>query len=313
MKFAGLNAALVTPFDEDEAIDWGSLERLVAYLADGHQVPGLVTSVNAGEGWALSVAEQAQVVQTVRRTAGPDTAIIAGITGRGLQDCLAAVEATQKAGADALLVLPLPEWSLGADSDSVMAHFEEVARNSSVPVGVFQFPSVSPGHYSTALLADLVAIPNVALIKEAQWDNSLLAEEVDVMRTANPDISVLSGVDLHIYESLQPRLEGMLLAAGCIVPRQLMTMHAAIRQDRDAEARAEKDEIQPLLDLIYDREPFGRRHAWLKSCLHHLGLIDTPIMRRPAFTVSELDTDLVQEMARLKLADDIREFLNNGA
>ena len=72
----GMFTALVTPFD-GEAIDYGALERLIAWqIAQG--ADGIVIGTVSGETSALTEAERQALLTAARSIAGRHFPVIAG-------------------------------------------------------------------------------------------------------------------------------------------------------------------------------------------------------------------------------------------
>ena len=105
VTWTGAMPALTTPFDAAGKIDFAghaaNIERQIAAGATGFVVAGCT-----GEFWALSAAERADLArESARAVNGLGTLIIG--TGAILADeVIAQSHAAEKAGADAVLVLP---------------------------------------------------------------------------------------------------------------------------------------------------------------------------------------------------------------
>lgn len=287
MNFEGLFPALVTPFDIDYRIDNESLERLVKRLIETKGVAGLVCNANAGEIWSLSEKEQVSLIKTVRSYVGTNFPVISGLIGTSLTETSNRLDSFQKAGADAVLVFPLPEWFVGIDPDVPVRYFKALGAETTIPLIVFQYPAKAGAAYSADILKELVTIPQIAAIKEAVWDINRFSKEVHVIRSTNPKVKILSGIDEFIFESLCIGADGMLLAAGCLIPSQLVGLFGAIKRGDLEEARLVADNLAAILHELYGVRPFARRHARLKWCLNYLGVLKTHAVRFPSISVED--------------------------
>ena len=77
VTFEGTYTALVTPFKDDQSIDWDAFERLVAdQIAGG--VQGIVPCGTTGESPALDYEEQLELVKRCVKLAKGKVTVLAG-------------------------------------------------------------------------------------------------------------------------------------------------------------------------------------------------------------------------------------------
>lgn len=292
MEFTGLFPAVVTPFLDDLRVDHSGIAKLSRSLLEGGGVSGLVANSNAAEVWALSIEEQAACVRTMKDEAGDGVPVVSGLAPRSLGEGKRTLDAVQSAGADGVLVMPLPEWAIGMDPAAAVRYHEELSRESSIPLVAFQVPRSSAASYSSELLAQIVRVPGVSAVKEAVWDLTRYARDIRATRDADPSVRILSGIDEFVFDTLQIGADGMLLAIGCLMAPELDEIHRLLKHGDLPAARDRNDQVQPLLTGLYGPEAFGKRHATLKACLYELRLIDSPLVRPPATVVRRVPDGL---------------------
>ncbi|MBI4305410.1 MAG: dihydrodipicolinate synthase family protein [Chloroflexi bacterium] len=105
MGFRGVFTIPVTPFDEQGAIDFPSLESCVQFCVDAG-AHGLVMPVNASEFFTLSDAERLRVIETGVKVNAGAIPFVAGISGVSPQHALELSLRAQDAGADEQIALP---------------------------------------------------------------------------------------------------------------------------------------------------------------------------------------------------------------
>ena len=79
-KFGGTGIAMVTPFNEDKSVDFGSLKKLISYITEGG-VEFLVVLGTTGEAATLSAEERHKVVRFVVEQNGGKLPVVVGIGG----------------------------------------------------------------------------------------------------------------------------------------------------------------------------------------------------------------------------------------
>ncbi len=146
----GVFPIVVTPFHDDGAVDYASLDRLIDHLlAQGAHGLGLFG--NASEGYTLHASERAEMLKRiVKRVNGRVPLVVSsGHTGTDAAAALS-VEA-RDLGADALMVLP--PYFLKPDGDGLMFYFEAISKAAAIPIMVQDAPLMTQVAMPVALLA----------------------------------------------------------------------------------------------------------------------------------------------------------------
>lgn len=99
----GIVVSLNTPFDENDRVDFRSLEKLIEiHLRDG--AVGFLTTAQAAEVFELTLAERSEIIRRVSEIARGRGKVIAGVTARDERESLIAAESALRAGCDGVLV-----------------------------------------------------------------------------------------------------------------------------------------------------------------------------------------------------------------
>jgi 5-dehydro-4-deoxyglucarate dehydratase len=163
----GVLAFPATPFTADLALDAGTLARHIADLAAAEPI-ALVPAGGAGEVFSLSVREHATVVATtVAHAAG--IPVIAGVGG-SIAIAIEMARGAEKAGADALLLLP--PYLITPDQAGLAAYVEAVCRAVGIGVIVYSRDNGVLAFDTVRRLVD--RCPNLIGLKDAAGDFDLL-------------------------------------------------------------------------------------------------------------------------------------------
>lgn len=168
----GIYTPLPTFFQENEELDLDALARHVKYTALAGTIP--VVCGSAGEAAHLSADERTRVIQATRAAldaAGVgDVPIVAGVGAPSTRETISLARSAKEAGADHVMVIP-PGYYAGAlqsnGSEALKQFFVDVARESPLPVIVYNFPGVSAGiDLDSDLILDVLRqAPNVVGVK----------------------------------------------------------------------------------------------------------------------------------------------------
>ena len=191
-NFKGVISALPTPFvreGSNKKIDLESLSKLVEFqLKSG--INGFVVNGTTAESSTLSWSEVTEIYNRVRKICGE---LVPIILGTGSNSTAHTIETTKKAedlGADAALTV-VPYYNKPPQR-GLVSHFSEVAKNTRLPIILYNVPSRTITSMTLDTIVSLSKIENIFAIKEASGDISF-AEKLKT-RLAH-DFVLLSGDD----------------------------------------------------------------------------------------------------------------------
>ncbi|GAA3798315.1 dihydrodipicolinate synthase family protein [Amycolatopsis tucumanensis] len=280
--FTGLSAFPLTPVT-GSGIDTTAYARLVSRLAEaGVDSIGALGSTGS---YAYLTREQRAEAAKIAVDAAADTPVMVGIGATATSQVLALAEDAQNAGAAAVLLAPVSYQPL--TDDEVFGLYEDVTRELSVPLCVYDNPRTTHFQFSDELHGRIAALPNVGSIKIPGVPDDAKAR-VDALRARIPD-TVRIGVSGDAVAATG-------LAAGCDVWYSVLgglfpdTARAVIRDP------GESERLRPLWDLF-------ARHGSIRvvaAAATHLGLTGERVLPRPLL---ELDG-----AARREVIDTLREL-----
>ncbi len=246
LQLSGILPPITTPFDAGGSLDAGALAANVErYNESG--LAGYLAFGSNGEAVHLSAAERRRVLETLRRSAAPGRAVVAGVNE---QSTAAAIEATRQAagaGADAVLVIT-PYFYKSAMTQDVLRHFfEAVADASPLPVLAYNIPQNTGVTIAPSTLGELAAHPNLVGVKDSSGNQGALS---DTLRRAPADFIVLVGNAGILYPALAMGAAGGILAVACIAPDACVELYRAVAGGDHNRARELQHRLSPLASLV---------------------------------------------------------------
>lgn len=293
----GLWVILTTPFDDQDALDLPSTERQVCFAKDAG-ADGLVALGVFGEGASLSLSEQRRVVETVAAAAG-STPLLLGVSARStavaVEQAENALGAAREAGAvDATVMVqvnsPVPEV--------VAVHLTGLHEATGAGLVLQDYPVASGVHMPVAAVEHVLeAYPFIVAVK-AEAPPTPVAIATLTARATVPVFGGLGGVGL--VDELATGAAGAM--TGFSHPEGL---RATIDAFETGGFEAARQTWAPWLPLANFEAQQGISLSLRKTLLHRRGVLDSPRVRPPAFTMPGALTRLLD--LHLAAASSIRE------
>jgi len=233
--------AIVTPFREDESVDFDSFQRLARHLVE-HGSDGVVVAGTTGESPNLTDEERLDLIRAAIEAVGGDGTVVAGTGTYSTAHSIHLSERAAELGADALLVVT-PYYNKPPQR-GIVAHFEAIARVSDRPIVVYNIPARVVINIEPETISRLAEIETVRAVKQANDD---LAQAKHIVDT---------GLDLYAGDDnlIQPFLELGSVGGVCVhthvVGPQVAEQVRAARSGDLERARAIDRELQPSYDLL---------------------------------------------------------------
>jgi 4-hydroxy-tetrahydrodipicolinate synthase len=283
----GAMTALVTPFDEGGELDLAALERMARWQVE-RGIHGLVPCGTTGEGATLDDDEKARVVSTVVAAAAGRVPVVAGVGSNSTRSTLAAARGAAAAGADALLVVS-PYYNK-PNRSGMIAHYEAVARETDLPVVVYNVPGRTGQNLGAGLILRLAEIPNVVAVKEASGNLDQVAE---ILQGRPDGFAVLSGDDPLAMPAVALGADGVISVVSNEAPAEMARMMEAALGGEFDEARKLHFRLLALMRTNFvETNPVP-----VKTAVHLLGLCGGAL-RPPLGPPEERTVELLREALR---------------
>lgn len=152
----------ITPFHDDLSVDYASLERNVARMC-AFSFCAQVAAGGTGELYSLTPAEATEIVRVAKQATGGKMPVIGGV---GINTALAVEMARgmEKAGADALLVLP--PYYTNSPWEGLAAYYEAIGQATGLPLAIYSRDWAVFTPQQVAQLAE--RIPTLEIWKDGQ-------------------------------------------------------------------------------------------------------------------------------------------------
>ncbi|MFC4436740.1 MULTISPECIES: 4-hydroxy-tetrahydrodipicolinate synthase [Natrialbaceae] len=256
LDLSGVFPAMCTPFDDDEQIDFETLQTDAQRL-EAAGVDGLVPVGSTGESATLTHDEHVQVVEAVIE-AVDDVPVIAGSGSNNTREALELSERSVEAGADGLLLIS-PYYNK-PEQRGLVDHYRTIADAVDLPQIVYNVPSRTGRNIEPDTAVELASHENIAGYKAASGDLGQIGEIAE--RTNDEEFAVLSGDDALTLPTISVGGTGTISVAANIEPELTCAMVGAALDGDYERARNIHHELGPLFrELFVETNPIPVKEA----------------------------------------------------
>ena len=244
-KITGSIVALVTPFLENGAADYGRLRELVDWhVANG--TDAILVLGTTGETASTTLEEDIKTVECVIEQVNGRIPVIAGAGSNSSEMQKQKSVIYSQLGADALLCIS--PYYVKTNEEGMYRHFMMSADAASAPIILYNVPGRTGCKISPEVVRRLSVHPNVMGIKEASGDMSYAMK---VARYLSDDFVMYSGNDDITIPLLSVGASGVISVWANIMPRQVHDMVANWLAGRHEKALAEQLRCLDLINGLF--------------------------------------------------------------
>ncbi len=289
---SGSTVALVTPFTEDGSVDYEALRRLVQF----HREAGtdiILPCGTTGESPTLSVAEQSEIIRTVRDEAGDSMLVAAGAGTNATAHAVELSRSAEQAGAQA--ILSVAPYYNKPSQEGFYQHFRHIAEAVSVPIIIYNVPGRTASNVSAETILRLARdFGNILAVKEASTN----IEQIMTLIDERPErFSVMTGEDGLMLPFMALGGDGVISVAANQVPKAVKGLIDAMKAGNLDEARAINSKYRKLFRLNFiDSNPVPVKYA-----MSLMGMVEE-VYRLPLVPMAEADKAMLrEELQKLEL------------
>ncbi|WP_080874535.1 4-hydroxy-tetrahydrodipicolinate synthase [Oceanobacillus timonensis] len=245
MNFGKVVTAMVTPFNEQQEIDYEALDHLIEHLiANGSD--GVVVAGTTGESPTLSNEEKlALFSHTVQKVNGRIT-VIAGTGSNETKGSIALSQAAEKTGVDAIMLVT-PYYNKPSQ-DGLHAHFKTIADSVQLPVMLYNVPGRTSVDLAAETVIRLSTVDNIVAIKDASGNMDKVTEMV---AQTDASFSVYSGEDAITLPSLAVGAVGIVSVSAHVIGNEMQEMITAYEQGEVKKAASIHQRILPVMQEMF--------------------------------------------------------------
>ena len=244
--FKGAGVALITPFNEDETVNYDMLGILIDRQIEGH-TDAIIVCGTTGENATMSEEEKLSVIDFTVKRVNHRIPVIAGSGGNSTKLVIDFSKKIEKLGVDGLLIVT-PFYNK-ATQEGLYQHYSTIAKAIDLPIIMYNVPSRTGCNIlpETALKLAL-EFKNIVGIKEASGNISQITKLASLCRGC---LDIYSGNDDQIVPILSLGGVGVISVLSNVAPQGTHDMVMAYLNGNEKKARQLQLDYLELVDALF--------------------------------------------------------------
>ncbi|PLX70458.1 MAG: dihydrodipicolinate synthase family protein [Denitrovibrio sp.] len=286
MELKGIYPIVPTPFYDDGAVDYKSIERLIDLMA-GKGVHGLAIMGALGEGPKITDDERSKIISLYRSHMPKDMHLVVGVRAPATDPAKLMAEKARELGADALLLGPH-----GIQKDKpLLEYYQQVSDAAKIPCIIHDYPAVTGITMTVDLITKMFeTAENVKYIKLEEPPTG--AKIQALQKTLGKKLKVFGALGgMYAFEELQLGAVGIM--TGFVYAELLVQLYNLTQANKWDEAA----------ELFYDFLPLNRWEfqpgigiSLRKKLLQRIGVFESAKVRHPG---ADADEKTVEQMLQI--------------
>lgn len=242
-NFTGVYPAITTKFTSDGQLDMPLFMHNMQAQVDAG-VDGIIIGGSLGEASTITENEKELLVKETLTSFGSRIPVMLNVAEGSTAEAVRQARLAEQWGANGLMLLPPMRYK--SDDRETIFHFEQVAKNTSLPIMIYNNPVDYKIDTTPDMFEVLLKNKNIVAVKESTRD---ITNVTRLRNRFGNDLKILCGVDTLAMEELLMGADGWVAGLVCAFPAETVCIYRLVKAGRIAEALAIYRWFMPLLEL----------------------------------------------------------------
>lgn len=243
--FKGCATAIVTPFDEDDNINYDEFKRLIDFQID-NKVNAIVVCGTTGEASTLSNEEKEELIEYCVKVVNKRIPVIAGVGSNNTKVVIQNEKTAEKLGVDGLLIVT-PYYNKTTQK-GLIEHYKTISENTNLPIILYNVPTRTGVDINPDTYFELSKIKNIVATKEACGD---ISKVLKIRKLCKDNLNIYSGNDDQIVPILSLGGIGVISVLSNIMPKYTVEMINKYFESKVEISSKMQIEISNLINLLF--------------------------------------------------------------
>ena len=265
----GIIPPMVTPLLDEDTLDLDGLDKLINHLIEGG-VDGLFILGTTGEGPSLNYSLRSELIKRVCERVDNRVPILVGITDSSYRESINMANKSKELGAQAVVIAP--PYYFNINQSELNYYFNKLIDEFSIPVFLYNQPSLTKINIELEILKELVDRPEVVGFKDSSAD-MIYFNNVNRFKNRT-HFSLLVGPEQLLMETIIMGGDGGIPGGANMFPDLYVNLYKAAKNKDIKSASRLHNEIMKICSVIYSGIDYRSSNgiSGIKYVLHCLGI-----------------------------------------
>ena len=284
-KFIGTGVALVTPFKENNSIDFDALTNLVEFNIN-NGTDYLVINGTTGESSTITNQEKLKVIDIIAKTNKGRLPLVLGVGGNNTANVVNELKTRDFTNIDAILSV-VPYYSKPTQ-EGFYEHFKLISEASPVDIILYNVPGRTAKNMSVETILRLAKeCKNIIAIKEAGNNTQ---QYLELIKNKPSDFLIISGDDDLALAITLAGGAGVISVIGQAFPKEFSKMINLGLEGKNKEAYQLHFKLMDVVNYIFEEN----NPAGIKTVLQELNITSNSVRLPLVKTSNELELKIAQ-------------------
>lgn len=254
-KYGQILLPLITPYDENEDVDYDRYEELINYLIKEDMCDSLIVTGTTGEASLLTFDERVKLMETAVRASAGRKPVIAGTGCASTKETIALTKEAAKLGIEVCMIV-VPFYNKPTQ-EGIYNHYKAIAQACpDTKILLYNIPIFVGVNLEPETVGRLAAIKNIIGIKdEAGLNPTQVTDFFLATRDVCPEFVIFNGDDVMLLPTIVQGAMGLVSGGAHIFGHEIRQIFAAFEKGENEKA---KELFEPIYRVCKSTGQNGR-------------------------------------------------------
>lgn len=254
-KYGQILLPLITPYDENEDVNYDRYEELINYLIKEDMCDSLIVTGTTGEASLLTFDERVKLMETAVRASAGRKPVIAGTGCASTKETIALTREAAKLGIEVCMIV-VPFYNKPTQ-EGIYNHYKAIAEACpDTKILLYNIPIFVGVNLEPETVRRLAAIDNIIGIKdEAGINPTQVTDFFLATKDVCPDFVIFNGDDVMLLPTIVQGAMGLVSGGAHIFGHEIRQIFAAFEKGENEKA---KELFEPIYRVCKSTGQNGR-------------------------------------------------------
>lgn len=235
-KYGKILLPLITPYKENEEVDYNKYEELIEYLIQNDLCDSLIVTGTTGEASLLTFDERVELMKTAVKASAGRKPVIAGTGCASTKETIALTKEAESLGIELAMVV-CPYYNKPTQ-EGLYNHYKTVAENTNMQILLYNIPIFVGVNLEADTVRRLAVIDNIIGIKdEAGINPTQVTDFFLATKDVDPDFVIFNGDDIMLLPTIVQGAMGLVSGGAHIFGHEIREIFEAFDKGENEKAK----------------------------------------------------------------------------